>query len=243
MLARQFSKVSGIPVSHIMICATHSHTGPSFDNVIRNYFHDKAVAATAKDPQEQYDYPDFLVEKLVKASARERETCAGTVKVGIAKEEGLSFNRRYHMRNGKVAFNPGQIEHEYRQSSRANGPRCADAVHSRRDDKQALAGVDRVRVSLPMSSAARSSAADYPFFFSSVAARIRRNFISPFARAHCGDINHINAGVKWRRWKGFDRAEQIGAPLGRTVIAAQKGFGCDHQAGVSRWRAGRSPCR
>ena len=31
----QFSKASGIPVSHIMICATHSHTGPNHDEIGR----------------------------------------------------------------------------------------------------------------------------------------------------------------------------------------------------------------
>src|SRR5690349_12476102 len=37
------SAKTGIPVSHIMICATHSHTGPLFDDVRRHYFHEAAM--------------------------------------------------------------------------------------------------------------------------------------------------------------------------------------------------------
>src|SRR5690242_13270419 len=39
----QASRQTGIGVSNIMICATHSHTGPLFDDVRRNYFHKIAV--------------------------------------------------------------------------------------------------------------------------------------------------------------------------------------------------------
>src|SRR5260221_6938266 len=34
---------TGVPVSHIMIAATHSHTGPLFDDVRAWYFHTNAI--------------------------------------------------------------------------------------------------------------------------------------------------------------------------------------------------------
>ena len=34
------SAQTGIPVSHIVICATHSHTGPLFEGPLREYFHE-----------------------------------------------------------------------------------------------------------------------------------------------------------------------------------------------------------
>src|SRR6267154_5598463 len=45
----QASQKTGIPVSNIVICATHSHTGPLFDDVRRHYFHEAAVAKDGTD--------------------------------------------------------------------------------------------------------------------------------------------------------------------------------------------------
>src|SRR5438093_7311275 len=59
----QASQKTGIPVSNIVICATHSHTGPLFDDVRRHYFHERAVAKFGKDPHEEIYYPSFLTEK------------------------------------------------------------------------------------------------------------------------------------------------------------------------------------
>src|SRR5947208_2596223 len=61
----QASQKNGIPVPNIMICATHSHTGPLFDDVRSYYFHEAAVAKYGKDPHESIHYPTFLIEKLV----------------------------------------------------------------------------------------------------------------------------------------------------------------------------------
>jgi hypothetical protein len=219
----QFSKASDIPVSHIMICATHSHTGPSFDNEIRNYFHDKALAATGKDPQEQYDYADFLVEKLVEVFREaDAKLAPATVKVGIAKEEGLSFNRRYHMKNGRVAFNPGQMNTNIVKAAGPMDPDVPMLFVRDADDRQALAGVTVFACHCDVIGGTEFSA-DYPFFLQqTLRHEFGEHFISAFGAGTCGDINHINTAVKWEKVKGFDRAEAIGTPLGRTVLAAQK---------------------
>jgi hypothetical protein len=102
------SKLTGIPVSNIVICATHSHTGPLFDGPLREYFHETARQRHGDDPQEKVDYPAFLVERLagviVEAQGNLRPA---RLQAGVAKQEGLSFNRRYWMKNGQVQFNPG----------------------------------------------------------------------------------------------------------------------------------------
>src|SRR5205085_5257394 len=95
---------------HIVICATHSHTGPLFDDVRRHYFHEAAMARFGKDPKEEIYYPTFLTERLVKVIAEaQAKLRPAQLEAGIAQQEGLTFNRRYWMKNGKVAFNPGQL--------------------------------------------------------------------------------------------------------------------------------------
>src|SRR5664279_3580745 len=62
----QASQRTGIPVSNIVICATHSHTGPLFEGPLRDYFHEVAEQKFSHDPQEEVDYPAFLIERVVK---------------------------------------------------------------------------------------------------------------------------------------------------------------------------------
>src|SRR5262245_48787456 len=42
----QASAASGIPVAHIAVSATHSHTGPLYFGAMHTLLHEKAVAAT-----------------------------------------------------------------------------------------------------------------------------------------------------------------------------------------------------
>src|SRR3989442_10811714 len=100
----QASQKTGIPFSNIVICATHSHTGPLFDDVRRHYFHERAMAKQGKDPHEEIYYPSFLTEKLVKVLAEaQTKLRPAQIEIGIAEQENLTFNRRYWMKNGKVA--------------------------------------------------------------------------------------------------------------------------------------------
>src|ERR1022692_3813329 len=104
----QASARTGIPVSNIVICATHSHTGPLFEGALRDYFHEVAEKKYSRDPQEEVDYPALLIERLVKViCAAQASLRPAQLQAGITTQPGLSFNRRYWMKNGKVVFNPG----------------------------------------------------------------------------------------------------------------------------------------
>ena len=219
----RFSKASGIPVLHIMIAATHSHTGPSFDDVRRDYFHGQAMAKLGKDPQEQYDYADFLTERLVKVLHQANEQLApANVSVGMAKQENLSFNRRYHMKNGRVAFNPGQLNPNIVKPAGPNDPDVPLLFVQPLDATQPIAGLTVFACHSDTIGGTEFSA-DYAFYLQETLRReFGGEFISAFGAGTCGDINHINTGVKEEKVKGFDVAARIGTTLGRTVIAAQK---------------------
>src|SRR5699024_8955841 len=62
------SEKTEIPVENILIAATHSHTGPLYAGVLRQHFHDQAVARHGRDPSEALiDYPGWLANRLVDA--------------------------------------------------------------------------------------------------------------------------------------------------------------------------------
>ena len=49
------SKQTGIPVKQIAIAATHSHTGPLFNGVLRDHLHEQAIAKEGTDKAEAFD--------------------------------------------------------------------------------------------------------------------------------------------------------------------------------------------
>jgi len=219
----KLSKLTGIPVSHIMICCTHSHTGPAFDDVRRDYFHDKAMKELGKDPQETINYPEFLTEQLVKVLSEVNAKLApATVAVGIAKQEGLSFNRRYHMKNGRVAFNPGQMNTNIVKPA---GPIDPDVpmLFVRTPDASKSLGGFTVFACHSDTIGGTEFSADYAFFLQETLRReFGEKYVSAFGAGTCGDINHINTNIKEEKIKGFENAEKIGTTLGKTVIASQK---------------------
>jgi neutral ceramidase len=214
----QASQKTGIPVSHILISATHSHTGPLFDDTRRKYFHELAIQKFGKDPQEKIHYPDFLAERLVKVIAEAQSKLQpAEIDVGIGKQFGLGFNRRYHMKNGMVAFNPGQLNTNI---VRAAGPIDPDVgMLLVRDAKRKLRGGLTVFAMHADTVGGTLYSADYAYFLQQTLRKeLGRNYISAFAAGTCGDINHINVAVK-EPVKGFDVAKRLGGTLGKTVLA------------------------
>lgn len=227
----RFSQLTGIPVSHIMISATHSHTGPSFDDVRRDYFHQQAVAKLGKDPQEEVYYPDFLAEQLVKVMTEANNKLApASVVVGIARQEGLSFNRRFHMKNGKVAFNPGQLNTNIVKPAGPIDPDVGLLFVRTLNDAHVLGGLTIFACHCDTVGGTEFSA-DYPFFLQrALRGEFGDKFVSAFAAGTCGDINHINVAVK-ESVKGLAVAERIGTALGKTVLAAH-----DHLPAITKPR-------
>lgn len=87
----------GIPAAHIMVNATHTHTAVAVTNLL--------------GVGEDTDYTDWVPLKIADAV----ELAVWRLKpaqIGFASvdEERITFNRRWHMKDGTVRFNPG-IEH------------------------------------------------------------------------------------------------------------------------------------
>jgi len=212
----------GVPVRNIMICATHSHTGPLFDNVIYDFLHGKAMREHGKDDAEKIDYRKFLVAQLVRVIVDANgKLKPARLEVGIAKQEGLAFNRRYHMKNGTVAFNPGQMNTNI---VRPAGPTDPDAPFLLARDAQSgkpFAGITVFAMHCDTIGGTEYSA-DYPFFLQeTLRAAFGPGFISAFGAGACGDLNQINVNTK-EPFKGFGPSEKFGGTLGNTVLASQK---------------------
>lgn len=204
---------SGIPVSNIAISATHSHTGPLYFGALRQYFHDKAVAATGSDPYEKTDYERDLVRHIVSVISRAQAAAAPVqLAAGYAREERLAFNRRFHMKTGPVRFNPGQLNPDI---VRVAGPI---------DPEVGLISLTAVGSTVPHAALVSFAlhldtvggteySADYPKYLQdSLQKSFGPEFVSLFGTGTCGDINHVDVTVTGRR-----SAPEIGTMLAESV--------------------------
>ncbi len=216
------SKQTGIPARNIVICATHSHTGPLYDGALREYFHKTAIEKSGMDSHEPLDYSAFLVEQWVKViAAAKAHLQPAQLEAGIAKQEGLSFNRRFWMKDGKVRFNPGRLNTNIVEPAGPIDPDVGILLARRPAVSEPFAGVTVFAVHSDTVGGTLFSA-DYEYFLQqTLRGAFGPQFISAFGLGTCGDLNHINV-KEADDMKGFERAEHIGNTLGQTVLAASK---------------------
>jgi neutral ceramidase len=217
------SQLTGIPVSNIVICATHSHTGPLFDGPLREYFHEAARKTHGDDPQEKVDYPAFLTERLAKViAAAQASLRPAQLQTGVVKHEGLSFNRRFWMKNGKVVFNPGQLNPGIGRPAGPIDPDVGILLARGLDAKQPFTGLTIFAVHSDTVGGTEYSA-DYEYFLEQTLRRaFGEGYVSAFGLGTCGDLNHINVNEKPARPQRFEIAQRIGSTLAKVVIDSSK---------------------
>ncbi|MGB2808167.1 MAG: neutral/alkaline non-lysosomal ceramidase N-terminal domain-containing protein, partial [Sedimentisphaerales bacterium] len=209
----QAAEKTGIPSANILIAATHTHTGPLYFGALRKHLHDLSVARFGRDPCEKVDYPSELVAKLVKVII-EADAAAKSVRLeaGKAEQRDLSFNRRFHMKDGSVRFNPGVLNPNI---VRPAGPIDPDVgiVFFREADSDSI-GAALVNFALHLDTVGGTKyAADYPIFLEqSLRETYGNEFVLLFGTGTCGDINHIDVTKKERL-----KTDYIGKTLGQTV--------------------------
>jgi len=212
---REVFEKTGIPATNILIAATHSHTGPLYFDALRKHFHDLAVAKYGRDPQEPVDYAAELVPRIVQAvSEADRAARPVRLAAGVAKQAGLAFNRRYHMKDGSVRFNPGPQNPDVVRPAGPTDPQVGIVLARDAEGGNARAALVNFALHLDTTSGTEYSA-DYPYYVErALRASLGKEFVLLFGTGTCGDINHVDLAKKDR-----PRAEDLGQALADTVRA------------------------
>lgn len=216
---KEASVKAGIPISNILICATHSHTGPLFNDLRRDIFHAAALEKFGKDPTEPIDYPQWLSERLVEVIVKANANLqAAQLKAGFAQQEGLAFNRRYLMKNGKVMWNPALMDTNIVKPAGPTDPAVPIVfIESVEAKKAKPIGAITIFAMHADTTGGTEFSADYPFYLQEELRKTYgRDFISMFGAGTCGNINHRNVAVDATQQK---KTPQLGATLGQTVLA------------------------
>jgi neutral ceramidase len=215
---------TGIPAANIAITATHTHTGPLFAGERARVFSEQAAAKFGTDPLAAVKYPealrDKLVEVIVSANARVSPAAMEFVRT---EEARLSFNRRFHLKDGSVRFNPGVLNPEIVRAAGPIDPDLPFLLFTK--DKKPVGSLSVFAMHLDTVGGTEYSA-DYP---GHLAGELRHefgdDFISVFGTGTCGDINHIDVSGQ-RRYN----ARLIGQQLGIDILSARTRMPLDRLA-------------
>jgi neutral ceramidase len=215
---------TGIPAANIAITATHSHTGPLFAGERARVFSELAAAKFGTDPLAAVKYPEALRDKLVEViAAAHARVSPAAIEFVLAREDRVSFNRRFHLKDGTVRFNPGVLNRDIVKAAGPIDPDLPFVLFTK--DKKPVGSLSVFALHLDTVGGTAYSA-DYP---GHLADEMRREFgtgfISVFGTGTCGDINHIDVSGRRR----YD-ARLIGQQLAIAILSARSRLPLDRPA-------------
>ena len=186
---------TGIPPEHLIISATHAHTGP----------------------RRQESYDDWLVEKIADAvqMASGRPTPA-RIDFGVGEEKRLAFHRRFWMKDGSLRTNPGKLNPDIVQPAGGIDPSVPVLTISRPNGEPIAAVVNSA---LHLDTIGGDSiSADFPYYLSSILSRVMGpQMLTLYTTGACGNINHWDVHNEDPQ-RSFAEAERIGTMLAGEVL-------------------------
>jgi hypothetical protein len=192
-----------------MISATHCHTGP--------------VVSLEKGPAQGWDLsqnrkyverlPELIAQSVQYANAELTEAKGFA---GAGREERLSFNRRYFMKDGTVGWNPGKLNPNIVKPAGPIDPQVP-VVYFEGPNGRPLATYTNFAMHLDTVGGKRFSA-DYPYTLHTLLARLKGpDMLSMFTIGCAGNIKHID--IKWHNPQhGEGEAARISTILAGEVL-------------------------
>jgi hypothetical protein len=216
---REIQETTKLRSAHVMISATHAHTGPVLAR--RGAREAEQGGETEVSLNYSASLPKRIAESVRLAASRLEPA---RLAAGMGREESLSFNRRYFMKDGTVRWNPGKLN---TNSVRAAGPIDPDLGVVLFEGARARAPFPALATYInfamhPDTVGGENFSADYPGALSrSLASYKGTNMLTLFANGTCGNINHVD--VNWANpQKGPNEAHRIGTILAAEIFQTYK---------------------
>jgi hypothetical protein len=204
-------KQTGIPGRNVMISATHSHTGPVLSGRTQR---DDAFGGRNEIARDYIrDLPGKIADAVKKADAARRPA---KVFHATGREDGLAFNRRFHMADGSVGWNPGKKNPKIVRPAGPTDP-GVPVVYVEGADGKPIALYVNFAMHLDTVGGLYYSA-DYPYTLCKALAAVKgEEMVTLFTIGTAGDINHINVDDP-KPQKGHGEAARIGTRLAAEVL-------------------------
>lgn len=213
----KLQEATGIPGERVLICGTHTHTGPETRS-------NRIVPANDDYLQE---LPGLIAAAGIAAAANARPS---SLWLGRDHEEGLAFNRRFRLRDGREQFGPGPDPDAVAGVAGPTDPELG-VIAFRQGDGDPFAVIVNYSLHIDVTGGNLISA-DYP----AVLTEVLRGVYGPetivlFVNGACGNINHVPYQLD-RPWptKGNAKTTQIGRALGgKALCIAEKSLPSESQ--------------
>jgi hypothetical protein len=219
---RRASDRTGIPVTNMIIAATHTHGGPEYYGPLRDILHARAMReGGGQDPREPVDYQAQLVDRwvdvIVRAAAARQPAALSVV---VPEQLEMAFNRRFLMKDGSTGWNPGKLNPEI---LRPLGPTDPDLPFLLVRDVASGQPVGSLTV-FAMHTAIYGGAPFGACYPGHLQTQLRRQLDAPglvsiFGEGCAGDINHIDVSTSDPQ-DSETYPPRVGAKLAATIKQA-----------------------
>jgi neutral ceramidase len=208
-------RTAGVPGSNVMISATHTHTAPVLDMRSARAIAESTNAALVRRYTEEL--PKRIAE-AVREAARALQTTH--LSVGREQETHLSHNRRFHMRDGSVGWNPGKLNTNIVRVAGPIDPNVDVLFFESPSPRRAPIATYVNFAMHPDTVGGLEFSADYAFTLARLLGDYRgSNMVTLFANGACGNINHVD--VHWANpQRGHAEAARLGTILAGNVFKA-----------------------
>jgi hypothetical protein len=202
---------TGIRGDSVMISATHSHTGPLIpdDGARAGAYGGNLEVAR----QYRADLPRKIAESVRLANAH---LLPARVAFGKGREDSLSFNRRFFMKDGSVGWNPGKLNPNIVKPAGPIDPEVPVVFF------ESMAGeplATYVNFALHQDTVGgQDASADYAFTLSTLLGKVKGpGMLTVFTIGAAGNINHLDVKSATPQ-KGHEEAARIGTILSGEVV-------------------------
>jgi hypothetical protein len=200
-----------IPPAHVMMSATHTHTGPEMSADLVNVA-DQTLAIVRRY---HAGLPEKIADAVRRAEADLRPARAWAAK---GREDSVSFIRRFLMKDGSVGWNPGKRNPDIVRPLGSIDPELP-LIYFDSPQGDPLAAYVNFALHLDTVGGLQFSA-DYPATLAvRLAAAKDENLLTIFTLGACGNINHIDVSSPAPQ-RGHAEAARIGTILAGSVLRA-----------------------
>lgn len=216
MEARKRIEASGtLRGDRVMISATHTHTGPVVLAGRTRYNLEGEMLRITQ--QYAADLPGKIAEavRLANSSLQPARVAAG-----IGREPSLTFNRRFHMKDGTVGWNPGKLNPNIVRPAGPIDP-AVPVVYFETTGGKPLAAYVNYALHQDTVGGMQYSA-DYAYTLGKLLAEAKSpELLTVFTIGCAGNLNHIDVSTKAPQ-KGHGEAARIGTVLAAEVLKTMK---------------------
>jgi neutral ceramidase len=212
---RLITQETSIPADRVMISATHTHTGPVLLSAGSRYSLEGEMLRIAQ--QYASDLPKKIAESVRIADAALKPA---RISAGRGREDSLTFNRRYVMKDGSIGWNPGKLNPDI---VRPAGPIDPDVpvIFFETPDAKPIAACINYAMHQDTVGGTEFSA-DYAYTLSRLLMDAKgADLVTLFTVGCAGNLNHFD--VAWADpQRSHGEASRIGTTLAAEVLEVMK---------------------